>query len=320
MVKLLAKRGKDKKRIRRTNENIARVQLSILGDLFNGRDLSIGNLIKEYGYKDERTAKSDIAKLRSIGIPISLQHNIVSVTRLSENGLWKGTPIAKRLTSGVQPKQRLAREVVDFLKEYGDDIHSIILGTGTTTNEVAKELLARIEELNLRGVYTTNLLVLHEFILSKIKLGEEGIKIAMAPGILNVNTGSLLSHNGADYLNELPVDAVITSFSGLSCEGFSMNYFHDRSEGLMNLRPHKTCKYVIIPIEWSKIGIWDVVVKLNGKKRGDDVLDFRPDGRRYIIITDRPDESDMHMVKNNEKCKILDYWQEKGVETIYVKR
>lgn len=316
----MAKQKTDKKRIRRTNENIARVQLSILGDLFNGSDLSIGDVVKEYGYKDERTAKGDIAKLRSMGIPISLQHNQVSVTRLGENGLWKGTPIAKRLIKGVQSKQMLAKKVVDFLKEYGDDIYSIILGTGTTTNEVAKELLARIEELNIRGVYTTNLLVLREFILSKTKLHQEEIKVAMAPGILNVNTGSLLSDNGADYLNEFPVDAVITSFSGLSREGFSTNHLHDRSEGLMNLRPHKTCKYVIIPIEWSKIGIWDIVVKLKGKKRGDDVLDFRPEGRRYIIITDHPDKSELHNVKNDEKHKILDHWQEKGVEIIYAKR
>jgi DeoR/GlpR family transcriptional regulator of sugar metabolism len=270
--------------------------------------------VQEYGYKDERAARGDIAKLRSMGFPIFVQHDRVSIARLGLEGLWEGTPIGDRLIRNVESKERLARRIVDFLYENGESIYRIILGSGTTMFEVTKEIIARRDQLGISNIYTTSLLVVREFVFHKMSPVDKP-NIHMAQGMLNVHTGSLFSERGVKDLRGLRVDAVITSFYGLFYDEITTGQFHERSEMIANLRPHEKCKYVMIPLEWFKIGRRGSVIIEKEEGRGSlELLDCRK--WRYVIITDPPNEQEMSKGRNPERRKILKYWHENGVEII----
>ena len=306
-----------KRKIRRTNENIAKVQLQILGDLFKNKHPSISDIFEEYDYPSERTVRDDIAKLRSLGIRVSVKDDHLVIAPLGLEGLWEGTVIGARLKKNIQSKQRLAKKGVDFLKTQ-ESIYSIILGTGTTMYELTKELVGHLDELHVNNIYTTNLLVVREFIHEKV-FPEVDPKIHMVQGRLNIRTGSLFSEKGVKYLSDLRTDAVFTSFDGLDRDRITTGQYQEMSEKIMNIKPAKECKYVIILIEWLKIAKrGPVIVEEEEGKGSANLLDFCP-GRKYIIITDPPGEEKMSEGKNPERRKILKYWQDKGVEIVYTK-
>ena len=305
--KMMGKQKKKKTRVRRTNETIAQVKLEILADLFNGKELYMTDIIREYAYKDKRNAKKDLHELLAQGIPVYIQKNRVRLA-VELEGLWKGTLVGDRLIDSIQSKQRLAQEVVNFLLKKKDEIRRIILGSGTTMRVLTQQLLKSRTELAINNIFTANLLVLREFIANKIT-PEEKPQIHMTPGRLNIFTGSLYSDDGIKSLGSSPAQAVITSFDGLDYDEITTGQHHELSEKIMNLMPNnKKCRYVIIPMEWSKIGASGVVIVEKEEGKGTvELLDTKK--REYIIIVDPQDE-------NIEKCKILKHWQQKGVKII----
>ena len=309
-------------------EGIARRELRLLEELFRRQSVDIEDLVTmyrgEFHILDRRTLLDDVngtktrQGLRERGFPIEVTGTEMRISPIGLEGLWKGTPIGDRLSRGKESKKLLAKEVVRYLLKLNEDlkqdIKRIVLGTGTTVYEAAKEILNHNDELNIRNVHTSNLLVLREFILRKPR----NIKIEMSPGTLVRETASLATEEDVERPLPSGVDAVVTSFNGLSYEkGFSTGVANDVREKFSNLCPRKECKWVIIPIEWQKVGFTDVAVVGKRKKRRD-VLDFVQGTRTYVIITDPPKGTpagkDQGRFKGLEKWNALD-----GVEVVYAK-
>ena len=317
------------KRGKRSDEKIAERRLGILRELLLRRSISEKEFLifckENYGVSDPRTILAgDIEELKSIGIPIDLTDGKVTIGAIGLEKFWEGEPktAGGRLGKGKIEKQILANEVVAFLREKREKdeekIQWLLLGTGTTIYEVTKKILANSGKLDVNHIYTTNLFVLHEF--ARQKTNPLKIRVEMASGELMIDTVSLYDDKGIEHLQGLKADAVITSFGGLHKNEFhsGMHGNYEIAEKVMNLRPQSQCKYVIIPMEWWKIGNRDQEVR-SGEKKGYQLLTFPASKeRKYVIIIDKSEEE---AKQNKEKYDILEWWGGKnGVKVIYSER
>jgi DeoR/GlpR family transcriptional regulator of sugar metabolism len=306
-----------------SRENIARRQLWLLKELFEKHIVPIAALSdtyqKEFHITDSRSLQADLVKLKSIGLPIEMTATEVRVSAQRMRKMWHGTLVGKRLSKrkSMESKERLAKKTVDFIKDNRDDISVLMLGTGTTVWEAAKEILTRENELDITTIYTASVLVLDAFVSRR----PGDVTLRMAGGALDERTAWLKSRKGVQFLSKAPVDAVVTSFMGLCREGFRTAQDYEVDEKLMNLRPHKRCKFVVIPIEWSKIDHEDgeLVAEQIERKKGRDVLDFLGGTRQYVIVTDPP--RGKLQGRDRDKLDLLEYWRdEKGVQVLRTSR
>ncbi|MHC4476140.1 MAG: sugar phosphate isomerase family [Planctomycetota bacterium] len=265
-----------------------------------------------FGISDIRTIRKDIQQLREIGIAIDVSDTETSMVPTGIQASWRGTDVGDRLNKGTGAKKRLAKKTVSLFEERKTDIMEVLLGTGSSVFTVAKEVLARRQSLGITNVYTTSLLVLQAFATNR----HAQIRLEMIGGMLDYQTGSLLSPEGVKYLSERPLDAVVTSFWGLSKRGFSTLYVWELEEKRMNLH-HEHCGYVIIPMEWSKIGLEARLVQeesTNGR-----AISVLPQGeKRYVIVTDPPEGP--LKGKDKERSEILSYWEQKDFEILRTSR
>jgi DeoR/GlpR family transcriptional regulator of sugar metabolism len=288
---------------------IAKRRKHIAQEILKNPNISVNELISNVGkvlnIKSGITVKNEVEICKDI---------LALILSMGIYQLWKDTPFEDKLLKEAESKKRLANQLVNFIGENKRHINTLLLGTGTTVYEITKEILSREQELAIRKIYTTSLLVLHAFVLKKPK----DIELEMVGGDLNDQTASLISQNGVSYLRKQPVDAVITSFWGLSEEGFSTAQDFEVDEKLMNLRPNMKCNYIMIPMAWSKIGSTGRLIVKSQKKgeKPEDVLDF-PEvkserQKHYIIFTDYPEG--ILKEKDVDRSKILKCWVQRGVE------
>ncbi len=262
----------------------------------------------------KRTIRDDLGELISEGFPIEIDGNKVWVPAVGMEDTWLGTVIGNRLLKSEQ-KRRLAKATFAFVEKNKRLIKKIIAGTGSTVHECMHELLDREDKLDHMRIYTANLLVLHCSIYHKSKK----FFVEVPNGELDLDRAALTGSHIADYFNGIEdVDAILTGFSDMSFDKGFCTEFLDKSSKLVDLRPKsKKCRWVIIPIEWSKIG---TSVGAPVAKSREEQLDFANGKRKYIIITDKPSKDQWVPAADDPTLEDLMEWKKAypdGVEIIY---
>jgi DeoR/GlpR family transcriptional regulator of sugar metabolism len=297
---------------KRSEEEVSARKLMVLERVFGDKDgVSISELAKEYKV-GEGTIKKYVEALKNKIPIIEIKSGKVHSAPTGLEAIWSGTVIGKRLAK-PRSKIKLAEAAISFVKKNKKKIQGLVLGTGTTVHECARELINKENDLEHMRVYTDNLLVLHDFIYYK----PDKLYLEMPHGELDMERAALRGDEIADYLRNLDINVVITSFSDMSFDKGFCTVYQDKAEKFANLCPKsKNCRWVIVPIEWLKIGrkIGNPVAESR-----DEQLDFA-NGRKYIIITDRPSETDWDADVDNPKREDLEKWLQAypdGIEIIY---
>jgi DeoR/GlpR family transcriptional regulator of sugar metabolism len=298
---------------KKSDLEISSRRFKILERLYGEEDgVSFSRLAKE-SKVTEGTIRKDVEGLRRKFPIIEIKGDKVYEVPTGLEAIWSGTPVGERLGPS-ESKSKLAKAVFLFIEQHKEEISRLILGTGTTVYGCASELIKGAPRLGDMRIHTANLLVLQEFIYQK----PHNLYVEFPSGEINLNTAALWSGHIAEYFRELEAQAVITSFSDVSFVKGFCTIHHDINEKLVNLKPNpRTCKWVIIPIEWWKIARYANVTIANSR---DDQLDFVGGKRKYIIITDRPSQEEWKPRIDDEKLDDLDKWKKEykdGIEIIY---
>ena len=206
--------------------------------------------------------------------------------------LWKDkeSEAAERLDKQTETKNMLAEALVGDMEEM-KDVKWAILGSGTSVHAVAKVLFERSDTVGIEGISTANVFVLQEYIRQKPRM-----TIEITAGTLDWGTGCLLLPHGGTYQEGRAAEIVVTGFSGLTREGFHTRPIVDVNEKERQLNPEgEACRYILIPLEWSKIGAYHRCVKFPAN--------VHERKFKYIVYTNKPDQAEQ------EKLAILEHWK-----------
>lgn len=295
----------------RAEDRCVRV-IHLLELILKGSDTPVEVLIQELLRRNcrrvtHKSIQEDTALLARAGWPVSLGNKRLDDGRTLPAVIFGGAPFtflwdrsaaAKKLDEAVGVKGHLARAVVDDLGAM-PGVRWAVLGSGTTVHAVAKEIFRRHDSVGIEGVSTANVLVLQEYICQKPK-----ITIEITTGTFDWETACLLVPGGAVGEQGQHAQVLITSFSGLTQDGFQTKPFNDVEEKTRQLNPEGTSSNrVLIPLEWRKIGEHDRLVKFP-----EEIHD-----RVYVLYTNRPNKPD------DERLGILQYWQSKFGDQFQVK-
>lgn len=226
----------------------------------------------------------------------------------------------KDLEKNPHEKRNLINKVCELLQK--KEIHNVMLSTGVTMFELARQIIKRHDELGIKSIISSNMLINWEFLLRKTPLAQ--LPLGMPPGKM------LFQHETASFgqereltIDELngdilqDVQASVLSFTSLSFdEGFKIGLGHraDINEKLIYLRPPNSCHLVLITIDWAKIlDAPGTIVKDAQGNRGYQLFDFSND-REYIIITNRPEDVSSEI--NKKRVYDLKRWEEEGKITV----
>ena len=271
-----------------------RIAIALIEDLYRKNILDVSNWrsfltekdINPSGFSKDKFDQI-IKDLCSSALPIE-----ESRLQLIWQGLFEKKSVGDRLFMYPDSKARLAQRTVNLLKKQDPAPRKILLAPGTTVYYMSRALLARWKELSLQEVYTNNIFVLSELIR------HEKANIRVPEGIINLRDGSISSPDGFQGLKKKNLDAIVTSFFGLSFDqGFSSDHHYDKEEKMMNLR-HETADHIYIIISWEKFGENDQSVAGIG-----DLVK----GKTYYIITDPPNN---WKDKQPQKVEEFNKWQE----------
>jgi hypothetical protein len=245
-------------------------RLFLLKLILGGKDATVDAIIKELKQCKCRSFSlnhiaSDTALLSKAGWLVHLGSKASDDGRLvpavlSEGAtfafLWKNSEAAERLDKQVNTKSLLAKAIVDDIQEM-KNVKWAILGSGTSVHAVARELFERCKIVGIEGISTSNIFVLQEYIRQKPLM-----TIEVTAGTLDWATACLLLPHGGTYQEGRAAEIVITGFSGLTKEGFHTRPLIDVGEKERQLGPNGTsCRYILIPLEWHKIGAYHRLVK-----------------------------------------------------------
>jgi len=299
--------------VKSSKDVVSARQLMVLERAFRDKDgASISGLAKECKVSPNTIVRDAEDLHRKIPI-IEVKGKRVHAAPTGLEAIWSGRDIGERL-GNYPAKENLAKKVFSFIKEHRKAIQRLVLGSGTTVRECARELMKGAACLGDMRIHTANLLVLHDFVYHK----PSNLCIELPRGEVDLERATLWSEDIVEYFQGIEPQAVITSFSDVHFEeGFCTRY-DDAREKLANLRPKfDGCRWVIIPMEWSKIArcVHDPVTDSR-----DEQLDFVGGKRKYIIITDRPSPDKWDKNVDDEKLADLDLWKETykdGIEIIY---
>lgn len=303
---------------KKSQEEISARKFKILDEIYRNKGrvniIALGDIItKTFGKVGKQTVLKDLADLQSEGFPIEIYEDAVCVPTVGIEGFWKDTQMGERLRKWER-KRKLAKVVFSLVKKNKNLIRKMVAGTGTTVRECVHELIHGQKDLENMRIYTPNLLVLHDFIRHK----PDKLFVELPNGELDLERAALAGDKVADYLQELDIDAVITSFSDMSFEKGFCTEFLDKAGKIANLNPTSPkCKWIIIPIEWSKIGT-DVGSPVAQSRN--DQLNFIGGKRKYFIITNKPSDTDWDAEVDDPKLEDLQKWQNAypgDVEIIY---
>jgi len=223
----------------------------------------------------------------------------------------------KKLEENPHEKLNLVNKVCQLL--WKNEIHHVMLSTGVTMFELGRQIIKRQDELGIKSIISSNMLIHVEFLLSKIPLAQ--LPLEIPPGILRFreDTASFgqereLSPNELDGEILKDVQASILSFTSLSFdEGFKigLDYPADINEKLIHLRPPKGCRLVIIIIDWGKIlsTARGAIVKDKQGNKSYELFDHSND-REYIIVTNRP--KDIISGLDRKRMADLEKWTTQG--------
>lgn len=282
-----------------SGEQVSARRLKILELICNEpKGISLSSLVNNIAAKynvQQNTIQDDLKSLKE-KFPIEINMDNICVSRMGLEKIWSDTEIGNRMGKS-ESKRKLAQRTYSFIMEHKDNIGTLVLGAGTTVHECAKELINHEAELPKMRFDTDNLLVLYEFICNK----SNKLHLELPQGLLDWDRAALKGRGPVKYFQNLAADVVITSFSDMSFKQGFCTIDEDSDKKLTNL--HSDCRWIIIPIEWDKIGTSiGTPIAENIKKQ----LDFK---KKYVIITNIPVGQERDSEVNKKKLEDLNKWK-----------
>lgn len=197
--------------------------------LADGR-VDVPELARRFAVSDV-TIRADLKLLNDRGILVRTRGGA-----LASNRVLRELSLAEKASEGAGIKRKLAERACDFIQS-GD---SLILDSGTTTAEIAKQL-DRFERLS---VMTNGLNV------AQILATMSGVEVMITGGTLRKKSQSFFGRHAEESLSRYHFDKLI-----LGVDGFDLNAgitTHFEHEAVLNRRMCEAAKRIIVVTDSSK--------------------------------------------------------------------
>ena len=165
--------------------------------------VSVDQLAKHFSVTPQ-TIRRDINKLSVDGF-LRRYHGGVGITSSTENLAYKARQILC-----LEEKSRIAKLLVEHIPEKS----SVFINIGTTTEEVAKNL---VEKDRVR-VITNNLHV------ATTLFDRENIDVIIAGGLVRSRDGGITGDATIDFIKQFKVDYGIIGISGIDADGTLLDF------------------------------------------------------------------------------------------------
>ena len=180
------------------------------------------------------TIRNDLNALSAKGWVVRTRGGAVASTRLTRE-----LSVQEKYKENFSVKRRLGQAVGDLI---GEDVRSIILDSGTTTEEVALSLVGRSR---LR-VLTNGLNI------ASALANSEGIEVRVTGGMLRKKSMSFYGRHAEESLRFLHFDKLILGADGIDSEvGVTTHFEHEAS---LNRLMCQVARQVIVVADSSKFG------------------------------------------------------------------
>ncbi len=193
---------------------------------------SVAELSELFGVS-ESTIRRDLEVLDEQGVIQRAHGGAVVVEQAAPE-----PPIIQRIAENEEEKRRIGRAAAELVR----DGETVFLGSGTTTLEVARNL---VERDNLTVI--TNALNIANFFAGKLN-----ITVIVVGGLLRHSELSLIGHITEQVLKELRADKVIMGMRAISIEdGLTNDYLPETmtDRAIINFAPE-----IIVVADHSKFG------------------------------------------------------------------
>jgi DeoR family glycerol-3-phosphate regulon repressor len=152
----------------------------------------------------QQTIRSDINRLCEQGL-LRRYHGGAGLPSSVENVSYRS-----RQVHCLEEKRRIARHVSKCIPDHA----SLFINIGTTTEEVAKALLAHDK---LR-IITNNLNV------AQIVSGNPAFEVTIAGGVVRNRDGGIIGEATVDFINQFKVDFGVIGISGIDTDGTLLDF------------------------------------------------------------------------------------------------
>lgn len=177
----------------------------ILQFIKKNKKATVAELSKLFGVS-ESTIRRDLEELDEQGVIKRAHGGAIAVERAAPE-----PPIIQRMTENEEEKRRIGRAAAELVR----DGETIFLGSGTTTLEVARNLVDR----NNLTVITNALNIANLF------AGKPNITVVVVGGLLRHSELSMIGHIAEQTLKELHADKVIMGIRAIDVEaGLTNDY------------------------------------------------------------------------------------------------
>ncbi len=153
------------------------------------------------------------------------------------NSSVSNTAYAQRAVMQLQQKQAIAQAICRNIP----NASSLFINIGTTTEEVAKELLNHSD----LQIITNNLNV------AKILSAKEDFDVLVAGGTMRKD-GGIVGQSTEDFINQFKVDYAILGISGVDIDGALLDY--DYREVRVSQAIIRNSRTVLLAVDHSKFG------------------------------------------------------------------
>jgi len=180
-------------------------QERILRFIKENKRATVAELSKLFGVS-EATIRRDLEELDKQGVIKRAHGGAVVVERAAPE-----PPIIQRMTENIEEKRRIGQAAAELVR----DGETVFLGSGTTTMEVARNLVDR----NDLTVITNALNI------ANLLAGKPNITVIVVGGLLRHSELSMIGHITEQVLKELHADKVIMGMRAISVqEGLTNDY------------------------------------------------------------------------------------------------
>jgi len=181
----------------------------------------------------ESTIRRDLEELDTQGVIRRAHGGAIIVEQAAPE-----PPIIQRVAENEAEKRRIGQAAAELVR----DGETVFLGSGTTTLEVARNLIGR-----------NNLTVITNALnIANILAGQESITVVITGGLLRHSELSMIGHITEQALKELYADKVIMGIRAISVhEGLTNDYLPETmtDRAIINCAPE-----VILVADHSKFG------------------------------------------------------------------
>ena len=180
------------------------------------------------------TIRNDLNALSAKGLVVRTRGGAIASTRLTRE-----LSVQEKYKENLSVKRRLGQAVADLI---GEDVRSIILDSGTTTEEVALSLLGRSR---LR-VMTNGLNI------ASALANTDGVEVRVTGGTLRNKSMSFYGRHAEESLRFLHFDKLILGADGIDTGvGVTTHFEHEAN---LNRLMCQTARQVILVADSSKFG------------------------------------------------------------------